>query len=99
MLGASPAFGVPKARKPESDTAARRGRRILRRGEPTFSAVMAPADDPPIAMRSVSIPYVAAFVRRNPHRGLGVLQGLADRGDAQGDGASPQCSPAARAGR
>jgi hypothetical protein len=30
-----------------------------------LSAVIAPADDPPIAMRLGSTPYVAAFARKN----------------------------------
>src|SRR5436190_4902235 len=66
MLGASPVFGVPMSRPPDSDTAAATDADGSSADvTPTFSAVIAPAEEPPIAMRVVSIPYVAALVRRN----------------------------------
>src|ERR1700694_1821835 len=67
MAGASPGEMVPTSScAPDNETAAR----TLADGSsedeyPTLSAVIAPADEPPMAMRFGSMPYVMALVRRN----------------------------------
>src|SRR5262245_28714511 len=64
-LGASPAEMVAEMFPPESDTAALTADAGLSLvANPTCMAVIAPADEPPIAIRVASMPYVAAFVRK-----------------------------------
>src|SRR5436190_1902031 len=66
MADASPGEMVPTTScAPESDTAARTFADGSSEDEyPTLSAVIAPADEPPIAIRSGSMLYAAALVRR-----------------------------------
>ena len=84
-LGASPESIVPPLRisAPESDTAppTAAGGSSLELN-PTFSAVIAPADEPPIAMR-VDVDAVERRVRtQEADGGLRVVACFADRDDA-----------------
>ena len=70
-LGASPVDGEGPNAAPDNATAARTPEAGCSPvSKPTFIATIAPADEPPIAMRVGSMWYCTAFVLEVAHGGL-----------------------------